>query len=116
MRVKLLSEHHLGFFSLKGGCTGTSESILVKFHILEITCHGSYIDVEKYYMYATYNSLCAQISQNVTYWYQFFTRCKELVPIFHSVKFVKCEICGSTGLQCHLSPLKDIVCKLTYRR
>ena len=68
-------------------------------------------------------SLCAQISQNVKYWYEkcdvlvpFFTRCKELVPIFHSVKFAKCEICGSTGLQCHLSPLKDIVCKLTYRR
>ena len=54
--------------------------------------------------------------KNVTYWYQFFTRCKELVPIFHSVKFAKCEICGSTGLQCHLSLLKDIVCKLTYRR
>ena len=29
--------------------------------------------------------------KNVTYWYQFFTRCKELVPIFHSVKFAKCE-------------------------
>ena len=23
----------------------------------------------------------------VTFWYQFFTRCEELVPIFHSVKF-----------------------------
>ena len=32
----------------------------------------------------------------VAYWYQFFTRCEELVPIFHSVKFAKCEICGST--------------------
>ena len=56
-------------------------------------------------------SLCAQVSQNVKYWYEkcdvlvpIFTRCKELVPIFHSVKFAKCEICGSTGLQCHLSP------------
>ena len=53
-------------------------------------------------------SLRAQISQNVkywyicmkyvTYWYQFFTRCKELVSIRHSVKFAKCEICGSTKL------------------
>ena len=34
--------------------------------------------------------------QYVTYWYQFFTRCEKLVPIFHSVKFGKCEICGST--------------------
>ena len=26
----LLTEHHLEFLSLKGGCTGTSESTLVK--------------------------------------------------------------------------------------
>ena len=50
-------------------------------------------------------SLRAQITQNEKYWYenvtycyQFFTRCEELVPIFHSVKFVKCEICGSTAV------------------
>ena len=30
MRVKLLTEHHLEFLSLKGGCTGWSESTLVK--------------------------------------------------------------------------------------
>ena len=30
MTVKLLTEHYLEFFSLKGGCTGLSESILVK--------------------------------------------------------------------------------------
>ena len=30
MSVKLLSEHHLEVFSLKGGRTGTSESTLVK--------------------------------------------------------------------------------------
>ena len=30
MIVKLLTEHHLEFLSLKGGCTGSSESILVK--------------------------------------------------------------------------------------
>ena len=34
----------------------------------------------------------------VTYWYQFFTCCEKLVPILHSVKFTKCEICGSTML------------------
>ena len=32
----------------------------------------------------------------VTYWYQFFARCEELVPIFHGVKFATCKICGST--------------------
>ena len=30
MNVKLLVEHHLEFLSLNGGCTGSSESALVK--------------------------------------------------------------------------------------
>ena len=30
MTVKLLTEHYLEFLSLKGGCTGSSESTLVK--------------------------------------------------------------------------------------
>ena len=30
MIAKLLTEHHLEFLSLKGGCTGSSEPILVK--------------------------------------------------------------------------------------
>ena len=30
MSVKLLTEHHFEFLSLKGGCTGLSESTLVK--------------------------------------------------------------------------------------
>ena len=30
MIVKLLTEHHLEFVSLKGGCTDSSESTLVK--------------------------------------------------------------------------------------
>ena len=59
-------------------------------------------------MYATYNfTTCANFTKceicnigmkYVKYWYQFFMRCEELVPIFHSVKFAKCEICGSTKL------------------
>ena len=35
------------------------------------------------------------LDSHVTYWYQFFTRCEGLVPIFHCAK---CEICGSTML------------------
>ena len=31
---KLLFENHLAFLSLKGGCTGLSESTLVKCHIV----------------------------------------------------------------------------------
>ena len=30
MSVKLLTEHNLDFLSLKGGCTGSSESTLIK--------------------------------------------------------------------------------------
>ena len=30
MNVKLLTEHHLEFLSIKGGCTGSSESTHVK--------------------------------------------------------------------------------------
>ena len=30
MTVKLLTEHHLEILNLKGGCTGSSESTLVK--------------------------------------------------------------------------------------
>ena len=30
MNVKLLNEHHLEFLSLEGGCTGSSDSTLVK--------------------------------------------------------------------------------------
>ena len=30
MTVKLLTEHHLEFLNLKGGCTGLCESTLVK--------------------------------------------------------------------------------------
>ena len=39
MIVKLLTEHHLEFLSLKGGCRGLSESTLVK--MLEIACKPS---------------------------------------------------------------------------
>ena len=34
MIVKLLTERHLEFLSLKGGCTGSPESTLVKCHIV----------------------------------------------------------------------------------
>ena len=34
MSVKLLTEHHLEFLSSEGGCTGSTESIHVKCHIV----------------------------------------------------------------------------------
>ena len=43
MSVKLLTEHHLEFRSLKGSCTGSSESTLVKMNCLKshVTMLGS---------------------------------------------------------------------------
>ena len=44
MIVKLLTEHHLEFLSFKGGCTGSSESTLVKMPRCwkSQSCRGSY--------------------------------------------------------------------------
>ena len=46
MILRLLTEHHLEFLSLKGGCTGSSESTLVKMSHsrLKITCDGSNVN------------------------------------------------------------------------
>ena len=44
--VKLLSQHHLEFLSLKGGCTGSSESTLVKMPQCwksHVTAHFSFL-------------------------------------------------------------------------
>ena len=43
MIVKQLTEHHLEFLSLKGGCIGSSESTRQNTTLLEITCTGSLI-------------------------------------------------------------------------
>ena len=55
-------------------------------------CYINFHDVRKFH------KMWNIVMKYVTYWYQLFTRCEELVPIFHSVKFAKCEICGSTML------------------
>ena len=39
MIVKLLTEPHLEFLSLKGGCTGTCQNV----KLLEISCRGSLV-------------------------------------------------------------------------
>ena len=50
MSVKLLTEHRLEFVSLKGGCTGSSESTLVKMQIcVSSRCirYAGYIHISK---------------------------------------------------------------------
>ena len=50
MTVKLLTEHHLEFLSLTGGCTGSSESTPVKMsHCWKshVVAHFVYLDLSK---------------------------------------------------------------------
>ena len=50
MRVKLLTEHHLEFLSLKVGCTGSSESTLVKMQRCwksRVTAHSNLVIIDK---------------------------------------------------------------------
>ena len=42
MSVFLLTEHHLEFLSLKGGCKGSPEYKCQDATLMEITCCGSY--------------------------------------------------------------------------
>ena len=55
MTVKLLTEHHLGFLSLKQGCTGSSESTFVEVqHCWEshVTAQFSFAPSPTYMFYA----------------------------------------------------------------
>ena len=54
MSVKLLTEHHLEFLSLKGGCTGSSEFTLVKMPY----CWKSHVTAQSYLW------VCTDISTN----------------------------------------------------
>ena len=47
MIVKLLTEHHLEFLSLKEGCSGTSESTLVKMP----HCWKSHVAAQMYLLF-----------------------------------------------------------------
>ena len=47
MIVKLLTEHHLEFLSLNGGCTGSSESTLVKMSY----CWKSHTSAQMYVLF-----------------------------------------------------------------
>ena len=53
MIVKLLTEHHLEFLSLKGGCRGPSESTLVKL----LHCWKSHVTAhiffQKHYLHSS---------------------------------------------------------------
>ena len=55
MTVRLLTEHHLEFLSLKGGCTVSSESTLVKMSHCRKSRHGSIICFHFFFFLVDYN-------------------------------------------------------------
>ena len=69
MSVKLLTEHHLEFLSLKGGCTGSSEYTLVKLP----HCWKSHVMTHLLYSSAMYSlgsvcwlDICDSVNQATT--------------------------------------------------
>ena len=74
MNVKLLTEHHLEFLSLKGGCIGSSESTLVKMqhcwkshvaaHILYMKTSKRYLHYERYLFVYSLNGGVDQLQRH----------------------------------------------------
>ena len=72
MIVKLLTEHHLEFLSLTGGCTGVSESTLVK----TPHCWKSHVTAHVFLVLFTwYHCFLKQrtVAPNRLMWYLFLT-------------------------------------------
>ena len=61
MSVTLLTEHHLEFLSSKGGCTGSSESILVKCHIF-----GNQVSRLILFLLWITSTLASQVNSNIS--------------------------------------------------
>ena len=62
MNVKLLTKQHLEFLSLKGGCTGTSESTLVKMpHCWKSQVAAHFILDYSLYLYLKYLHLFCRL-------------------------------------------------------
>ena len=66
MTVKLLTEHHLEFLSLKGGCTGSSESTLVKMPHCWKSHVTAQIIVKAHLTSSVFNSLFILMRENST--------------------------------------------------
>ena len=63
MTVKLLTEHHLEFLNLKGGCTGLSESTHVKMPHCWKSHVVAHISYEIRYKTATYKSTVTYVME-----------------------------------------------------
>ena len=71
MSVKLLTEHHLKFLSLKGDCTGSSESTLVKMS----HCWKSNVAA---HIHIVGNHMSRPIGGKVSCIFSFMKNCQEL--------------------------------------
>ena len=68
MTVNLLTEHHLEFLSLKGGCIGSSESTLVKIP----HCWKSRVMVQLYVVVKfTLDNVNAPVVATTSWWLHF---------------------------------------------
>ena len=80
MIVKLLTKHHLVFLSLKGGCTGSSESTLVKMP----NCRKSQVAFQLWY----------SAKKHINAWYFIWIICFTQKIKKDITKFVVCSRCG----------------------
>ena len=64
MTVKLLTEHYLEFLSLKGDCTGSSESTLVKM-LVTFDCTVLYLASYDIIMIIGRNKMVALLCRNI---------------------------------------------------
>ena len=68
MIVKLLSEHHLVFLSLKGGCTGSSESTHIKMpHCWLSILSPNICDKDRWSLGS--RLWCPTVSLSLSHWY-----------------------------------------------
>ena len=84
MNVKLLTEHHLEFLSLKEGCTGSYESPLVKSPIV-----GNHMSQLIWYVY-THQRLClytpyVMFIHTICYVYTYHMLCFSASPFIHTI-------------------------------
>ena len=85
MSVKLLTEHHLEFLSLKGGCTGLSESSLVKMpycwktiYMMEISCRDSCVLI--ICMMGILSCYCNMLNFFIEFFQEHYQSVKRFVP------------------------------------
>ena len=87
MSVKLLTEHHFEFLSLKGSCTGPPESTLVKMPHCWKSRHGSNVQINATFNIGPYFKTCLSFHFKTCY----FSQCNVAAPVLALNNFRKSE-------------------------